>query len=118
MKIKLYRQSGTPVDVEKQQQYTEAHRAMYDRCELKADKLFAKFSRALHKVPHMIMLQRYLRFAERKLVRTFNGNVEIELPKSAGAWKKLISSYGDTPIMVARESTSGSIVLILMDDLN
>jgi hypothetical protein len=118
VKLKIYRQTGQPVDVEMQQQYTESYRTMYDRCEAKADKLFQKKSGYLKLLPHMIMLQRYLRFAERELVRKFNGNVEIELPKSPRAWRKLIESYGDTPVMIAREQHTGGIILLLMDDLN
>ena len=118
MKLKIYRQSGTPVDISNQEQYTIAYREMYDKCEAKAELVYKKKTGKLTIVPHMIMLQRLLRFAERSLVRKFNGEVVVELPKTARAWTKLVSSYGDTPIMLAREANSGGLVLIIMDALN
>lgn len=117
MKIKLYRQSGTPVDPAQQQEYTEAHRVMYDKCDAKAEAVFQKTTGRLTRVPRMLVLQRLLRYAERGLVRKFNGDAELELPKTAKAWSALISTYGDTPLMVAKESSSGKLVLLLMDDL-
>ena len=118
MKLKIYRQSGSPVAPEHQDAYTEAYRITYDRCEAKADKLFLKKSGHLTLVPHMIMLQRYLRFAERGLMKKFSGNDEVELPRTAKAWTALISKFGDTPLMLAKEQNTGKLVLLLMDNLS
>lgn len=118
MKLKVYRQSGSPVNPEMQDKYTEEYRALYDKCEERAERTFQKTKGYLTKVPRMLILQRMLAYAERGLVKKYNGEVEVELPKTSKAWTALISKFGDTPLMLAKEQNSGKLVLILMDALN
>lgn len=114
-KLRILRQSGTPVNVEDQEKYVEAYRAMFDACELRATKILENNKRI--KAPRMITLQRLIRFCERSLVKRFNGTVEVELPKSTKAWITLLERYSDIPVLVAREQESGKPLLIIMDTL-
>ena len=116
-KLKIYRQSGSPVAPDMQQKYDEEFKAAFDKCELKADKVFQKNVGYLTKVPRMIVMQRLLRYAERSLVKKYNGQAEVELPKSAKAWSALLSKFGDTPLLVAKSADGEALVLILMDTL-
>lgn len=117
MKLKVYRQSGSPVHPENQQKYVEDYRAFYDLCEKKADKIFAKDTGKLTKTPRMFILQRLLNYGERFLMRKYGGQDEVELPKTSKSWTALISKYSDTPLMIAKEKDSGRLILLLMDDL-
>jgi hypothetical protein len=53
---------------------------------------------------------------ERILVKKHNIQVNVDIPKSAKGWQKLISSYEDTPILVARTADGKEVVGILMDE--
>lgn len=117
MKLRVYRQSGSPINPESEQLYNAEYGALYDKCELKASSMFVKEHGKLKRIPRMIMLQRLLRFAERSLIRKYGGNDEVELPKTAKAWTALINKYGETPLMLAKEQNSGRLVLLLMDNL-
>lgn len=117
MKLKVYRQSGSPINPESELQYNEEYKALYDKCEAKADTIFAKEFGHLKQLPRMIMLQRLLRFAERGLIAKYGGNDVVELPKTAKAWTALLNKYGETPLMLAKEQASGKLVLLLMDNL-
>lgn len=104
MKVKLFRQSGEPVEPSAQEAYRADWANYYDKAQSRA-KL------------DMLKLQRMLSYGERQLIKKHGSQVELEMPKSAKAWDKLISSYGDTPIMTARTTDGKSVVLILMDQL-
>lgn len=119
MKLTVYRQSGSPVHPEFQAQYQEEYRTFYDRCELKAEAIFAKNTGVLNRklVPRMIILQRLLNYGERFLMRKYGGNDTVELPKTAKQWTALINKYSETPIMLAKEQKTGKLILLLMDDL-
>jgi hypothetical protein len=116
MKLMLLRQSGRPVDNEKAKAFESEWRQIYDKAEVKAEVVFKKTFGKLQTTPKMIILQRYLRFAERQLTLKHGSEEMIDIPKSARAWETLISKYEDVPIMVARRTDKG-IVLILMDQL-
>lgn len=64
----------------------------------------------------MIILQRLLRYGERVLVSKYSLSQEVELPKTAASWKKLISGLDDCPVMVAKRGDSEGIVLLVMDE--
>lgn len=117
MKLKVYRQSGSPVNPEHETQYNEEYKLLYDKCELKADVIFAKEGGKLKRLPRMIMLQRLLRYSERGLISKYGGQDLVELPKTAKAWTALLNKYGETPLMLAKEQASGKLVLLLMDNL-
>jgi len=114
-KLRILRQSGTPVEVEQQEAYTEAYRAMFDACELRATKILENNKRI--KAPRMLVLQRLISYAERSLIRKFNGTVEVELPKTKKAWSTLMEKFSDFPVLVAKEQQSGKLLLIIMDTL-
>lgn len=101
-KVRLIRYSGEPVKLEARDQYQTAWREFYDKAQKKAGL-------------DMLKLQRFLRYGERLLQNKYGQTVEIEMPKSSSAWGKLVSSYEDTPIMVARAADGRSQVLVIMD---
>jgi len=101
-KLKLYRQSGLPVDLSSRKAYEEAWKLFYDKAAERAGL-------------DMLRLQRFLRFGERQLVRQHNVQVFVDLPQSARAWTKLIQKFEDCPIMVARSADGSEVVGVLMD---
>lgn len=101
--MKLYRKSGLPVSLESRDAYDKEWKEFYDRAAERA---------ALD----MLLLARYLSFGERILVKKHNIQVNVDIPKSAKGWQKLISSYEDTPILVARTADGKEVVGILMDE--
>jgi hypothetical protein len=105
MKIKLYRQSGDPVALENREHYKREFQEMYDKCAEEAGL-------------DMLKLHESVAAAETELVKKWNAEVEVELPKTQRAWDKLISQYEDTPLMLAKAKNGKYLVLILMDSLN
>ena len=116
MKLMLLRQSGRPSDLEKTKQYDQDWKKYYDLVETKAQKVFEKTTGKLTRTPQMIIVQRMLRYVERQLTLKYGAEDWKEIPKSARAWEKLLSSYEDVPILVARRADKG-LVLILMDQM-
>lgn len=116
MKIKILRKSGLPLKDEDLVSYNTEFAILYDRCEAKATAMFEKSNGSLGRVPRMIGLQRLLRFSERLLMQKYSLSQEVDLPKTAGGWKKLISSLGDCPVMVAKRGDTSGIVLVVMDE--
>lgn len=116
MKVKIFRYSGTPIDVEAKALYDADWKRVYDLAEQKADKIFNKSTGSLTRVPKMIVLQRLLKYAERLLLKKYNVSVEVELPKSQKAWAALVAKY-QAPILVAQRSDSKGNVLIIMDEM-
>jgi hypothetical protein len=104
MKLKLFRQSGEPVDLEAREAFKADFKAVYDKAAERAGL-------------DMLKLSRMLSFCERQLVKKHNGQVEHDIPKSQKAWAALIAKYEDTPIMLARTTDGKSVVMILMDTL-
>lgn len=104
MKLKIYRQSGDPVELANRELYKAEWQLFYDRAAERA---------ALD----MLKLQRMLRFGERLLVRKHNVEVVIEVPKSQKAWTTLIAKYEDTPFMIARTADGEGLVGVIMDAL-
>ncbi len=112
----LIRQSGRPASEEKAAAFEADWKLAYDKCEAKADAVFAKTTGKLTLTPRMIVLQRLCRYVERALTLKHGSEDFVAMPQSALAWNKLITSYGDTPILVAKRTDKG-LVLILMDQL-
>ena len=104
MKLKTYRQSGDPVQLENREKYQAEFTVMYDKCAEAAGL-------------DMLKLHESVSAGETELVKKYNVEVETELPKTAKAWSALISKYEDTPLMLAKTADGKSIVLILMDQL-
>lgn len=104
MKLKLYRQSGNPVNLEDRDGYDKEFKAMYDRCAERA-KL------------DMLKMNRMVSFCERQLVRKWNKEVIIEVPQSKKKMAELLAKYEDVPIMIARTTDGKDLVGILMDQL-
>ena len=103
MKLKLFRKSGMPVNLSDREAYDVAWKAFYDKVAAKAGL-------------DMMKMHRMLRYGERQLVRAFNKEVEVEMPRSTKGLVKLIESYEDTPIMIARTQDGKGVVGILMDE--
>lgn len=101
--MKLFRKSGLPVELSAREAYDKDWKEYYDRAAGRA---------ALD----MLKLQRFLAFGERLLIKKHKSEIEVDMPKSAKAWQKLISSYEDTPILVARTVDGKQVVAILMDE--
>jgi hypothetical protein len=116
MQLMLIRQSGKPANAEKALKFETEWTKYYDIVDAKADKIFLKRTGKLTTTPRMIIVQRFLRFVERSLTLKYGSEDLVTLPKSKLGWQKLIASYDDTPIMVARK-TDGGVVLILMDEI-
>ena len=112
-KLKLYRKSGSPVNLEDREAYAAAWRSFFDKADARAK---AKHEGGQFTDQYAILIQRFLRYGERQLVRKFNVEVEVELPKSAAGWKKLMDQYEQVPIMVAVNQKDGSVVGVLMDE--
>jgi len=104
MKLKIFRQSGSPVALEDRENYDCEFKAMYDKCAERA-KL------------DMLKMNRMIAFCERQLVKKWNKTTEIELPRSKKALLKILSQYEDTPIMLAKTTDGKDLVAILMDQL-
>lgn len=100
--LKLYRKSGAPVDLSDRQKYDDAWKLFFDKAQAKAGL-------------NMLKLQRFLRYGERVLIKKHNVQVAVPMPKSAAAWTKLVSTYEDCPIMLARSADGKEIVGIIMD---
>lgn len=105
MKIELYRQSGNPTSTEDRDKYDVAFKELYDKAAERAGL-------------DMLKLNRMVRYGERQLIKKFNQKVEVDLPKSSKAWKRLSDAYEGCPIMVAVNAKSGASILVIMDALN
>lgn len=114
MKIQVYRQSGMPVNESDQAGYTAEWKAFYDKAEARAKE---RFSDDNESEPYFMLLERYLRYGERQLVKKYNVAVEVELPKTVRGWTKLMETYQDTPVILARRQDSGKLILIIADTL-
>lgn len=115
--MKVYRQSGSPVDPEMQEQYLAEYQAYFDKCEQRAKRVFEKNVPRLRHLPEMIIMQRMLQFGERLILKKYNKDTIVDMPKTRKAWAALLSRFHDTPVMVAKEAKSGTPILILMDEL-
>lgn len=114
MKIQVYRQSGTPVNEKDQAAYNEEWQKFYDKAESRAREIH---NQGPESESYFILLQRFLSYGERQLIKKFNVAVEVELPKTSRGWTKLIESFQDTPVLLARRQESGKLVLIIADTL-
>lgn len=122
MKLQLLRQSGRPVTPSDVEGYESDFRALYDKAELKSETAFQKRTAKGpgskgYNVPKVVILQRLLSYGERQLVKKWNKAVEIEVPRSKAGMLKLLSTYEDTPILIAKSTDGKNLVAILMDEL-
>ena len=101
-KLKLYRQSGTPVDLGDRERYDNDWKAFYDKAAARAGL-------------DMLLMQRFLRYGERALIIKHNIQVSVDIPKSEKAWKALMEKYENVPIIVAVNANNGELVGILKD---
>lgn len=101
--LKLYRKSGLPVNLSDRTAYEEAWRNFYDKATARAGL-------------NMEKMQRFCSFGERALVRKYNIEVSVTLPTSARGWTKLVQSFEDCPIIVARAKNGKDVVGIIIDD--
>jgi len=95
--MKVYRESGLPVDVEKIVEFKDAWRNFYDKAELRAEKDYVK-------------LQRFLKFGERKLKDAFFENVEISTMQDL---QELVAEVGNS-IEVGIQP-DGTIIAVIKD---
>lgn len=102
-KIKLFRQSGTPVELESLKAYESEWKVYYDKAAERAGL-------------DMLLLNRFLSFGERQLIKKHGSEVEIELPKTAKAWNELCNKYA-CPIMAAQRQDGRGLLLVIMDVL-
>jgi hypothetical protein len=102
-KLKVYRKSGVPVKLEDREAYQKEWEVFYDKVKTRAGL-------------DMLKTQRMLAFGERQLIKKYNVEVLVEMPKSAKGWEKLIAGYEDTPIMLARTTKGNEVVAIIMDE--
>jgi hypothetical protein len=115
MKLQILSQSGKPSDPVKAMAYDNEWRLLYDKAESKASAIFQKPNNRLSTKPHMIILQRLLRYCEYKLNQQYADAEMVEVPKTAAQWNKLIELY-QFPIMVVKRPSKG-LALILMDSM-
>lgn len=112
-KVQIIKQSGKPVDAEDARKFDEEFRVLYDKSESKAESLLKKPRFASKHV--MQLIERYLRFSEHLLNKKYNQDSFVQLPKTAKAWRDLISKHDNIPIMVAKRSDKKATVLVIMD---
>lgn len=114
MKIQVLRQSGEPVNESDRAAYTAEWQKFYDKADERARK---RHNEGPASESYHLLMQRFLNYGERQLIRKYNGAVEVELPKTARAWTKLIESFQDTPVILARRQDGGKLILIIADTL-
>ena len=116
-KVRLYRQSGRPVDSAKMREYEDEFKKLYDKVESKADAVFAKDKGKLTRVPKMLIQQRMLSYGERLLTIKYNVAVEEELPKTKADVENLMNKYDGVPVMYAVNKNTDELIMLLMDSL-
>lgn len=116
-KVRLYRQSGKPVESAKMLEYEEEFKKLYDKTEAKADTIFAKDKGKLTRVPKMLIQQRMLSYGERLLTIKYNVAVEEELPKTKADIENLMLKYDGVPVMYAVNRNTNELIMLLMDSL-
>lgn len=112
MKIQVYCQSGQPVGDDNRAKYQEEWKAFYDKAEERAR---IRHVEGPASDQYHVLMQRYLNFGERQLVKKYNGKVEVELPKTMKAWKKLVTEFHDTPLIIAKRADKDELILIVAD---
>jgi len=116
-KVRLYRQSGKPVESAKMLEYEDEFKKLYDKAEAKADAVFTKEKGKLTRVPKMLIQQRMLSYGERLLTIKYNVAVEEELPKSKEDVENLMNKYDGVPVMYAVNKNTNELIMLLMDTL-
>lgn len=116
-KIRLYRQSGRPVDSEKMLEYESEFKKLYDKTEAKADAVFTKDKGKLTRIPKMLIQQRMLSYGERLLTIKYNVAVEEDLPKTKADVENLMLKYDGVPVMYAVNRNTNELIMLLMDSL-
>jgi predicted nuclease with TOPRIM domain len=108
MKIKMIRASGNPVSPEKADEKQKAWEEGFDALTKKHGKYGEEINKALDGL-------------ERELENKYNdlSVIDVELPKSAKAWKELASEYGNIMITTSIEDNkyvkSGDIIFVVND---
>ena len=111
MKIKAIRASGNPVDPEKMEARDAEWKEGFDEIVEKHGKYSPETNKALDEF-------------ESKLNSKYNDLtvVEIDLPKTGKAWKKLMSKYGNIMLTTCVESNehakSGDLLFVVYDLIN
>lgn len=100
--LKLYRKSGDPVNKADRDAYSAEWKTFFDKV---SDRVGLD----------MLKKQRMLAFGERQLIKKHNKEVVVDMPSTKEAWAELISTYEDTPIMLARTTDGKEVVAIIMD---
>lgn len=116
-KVRLYRQSGKPIESAKMREYEDDFKKLYDKAEAKADAVFAKEKGKLTRVPKMLIQQRMLSYGERLLTIKYNVAVEEELPKTKADVENLMNKYDGVPVMYAVNKNTNELIMLLMDNL-
>ena len=102
-KIRLMRQSGLPLDLDKYQAYQDEYVKMADKIAERA-KL------------DMLKSARMYRFIEHLLKRKYGSEVQISVPRSKKAIKDLVIQFG-TPITLAVTADGQDVIGILLDEM-
>lgn len=102
MKIQIMRMSTLPVELEALEAYKAEWTVGFDAAKAKHGN-------------DMLSLQADLQALETELLSRYSATGQVDLPKTAKAWKALMASF-DAPIMIARSSEGkNEMVLVIVD---
>lgn len=102
--MKLIRYSGRPVSLENLKAHEEEFKKRYDEIS------------EMHG-PDMLKIHESLIELDKELAQKWEVILEIDVPKSVKAWKKLIDLY-EVPVLVAKSKDNpNELLLVLMDEL-
>lgn len=104
MKVKLYSQSGKPVDLEAAKAFEETFKAEYD-------KLWAKKTSGEITLDEM---REQLAAVEAELTLKYPMYKEVNMPKSGKQWKELIMAC-ECPVVLAITQETKELALFKMD---
>lgn len=100
MKVKVARQSGMPVQLEKIEEFREEFRKEYD-------KLYDEYQKDMPK------LNEELSKLDERMNEKYDTIVEWDLPVNESEWKKLEADYGG--ILVTTHKDTKEIMFIILD---
>lgn len=104
MKVKVYRQTGKPLDIEKCKMYEQEFKNAYDI-------LWEKKQKDEVSIDYV---RDSLIVVEAELAKKYPIYDEVELPNSAKKWKQLQMTY-QSPITVAIAADTNELTLFIMD---
>jgi hypothetical protein len=100
MRVKMVRQSGAPVELDKLEKFDKEFKEAYD-------KIVDKHGNDMEKV------HQELEGLDAILANKYDPIFEITLPTSGKKWKEMIDTYGQ--IMVTTNLENGQPILVVLD---